>query len=81
MYAIYSWLFLNKVAALSGGNSDLQTVAFEFGRLLGIAFQITDDLLDFTATPTELGKPAATDLHLGLATAPILFAAQEVYLE
>lgn len=63
---------------LSGADAELQKVAFEFGRHLGMAFQLTDDMLDFDATSKQLGKPAAADLHLGLATAPVLFAAQTV---
>ena len=57
---------------------DLQVAAFEYGRLLGTAFQLVDDLLDFVASSAQLGKPAAADLHLGLATAPVLFAAEQV---
>lgn len=37
-----------------------------------------DDALDFVSTSSELGKPAGADLSLGLATGPILFAAQKV---
>lgn len=48
--------------------------AFDYGRNVGIAFQLVDDLLDFEATTEQLGKPAAADLKLGLATAPVLFA-------
>ncbi len=44
-----------------------------------MAFQLVDDLLDFVATSAQLGKPAAADLRLGLATAPVLFAAQKVF--
>jgi geranyl diphosphate synthase len=36
-----------------------------------------DDVLDFTGTTSQLGKPALNDLRSGLATAPVLFAAQE----
>ncbi len=36
-----------------------------------------DDLLDFTGSSLQLGKPAAVDLSLGLATAPVLFASEE----
>ena len=36
--------------------------AFNYGRNLGIAFQIIDDYLDFTASADNLGKPAAADL-------------------
>merc|ERR1712146_368084 len=38
---------------------------------------IIDDILDFTGTSEVLGKPAMADVSLGLATAPILYAAQE----
>jgi len=48
--------------------------AYSYGRNLGIAFQLVDDLLDFVASSEQLGKPAAADLKLGLATAPVLFA-------
>ncbi len=36
-----------------------------------------DDLLDFVSNETLMGKPTAADLKLGLATAPVLFAAQQ----
>jgi len=48
--------------------------AYNYGRNIGIAFQLVDDLLDFEASSEQLGKPAAADLKLGLATAPVLFA-------
>merc|ERR1711936_331606 len=51
--------------------------AFLYGKHLGIAFQLVDDLLDFVSSADMLGKPAAADLQLGLATAPVLFASQE----
>jgi len=44
----------------------------EFGRNLGLAFQLVDDLLDFTGDPRRLGKPAASDLKEGKATLPVL---------
>lgn len=62
------------VALLSGGGKEFEEAAFQYGRNLGIAFQLVDDLLDFVASQAELGKPAAADLKLGLATAPVLFA-------
>ena len=46
-------------------------------RAQGTAFQLVDDILDFTGTEQQLGKPPYGDLHSGLATAPVLFAAQE----
>lgn len=65
------------VAHLSGANVSQQEAAFQYGRNLGIAFQLVDDLLDFVSSQAELGKPAAADLKLGLATAPVLFAADK----
>lgn len=58
------------------GNADAQTVdaAYSYGRNLGLAFQLVDDMLDYTRSGEELGKPAGADLELGLATAPLLFA-------
>jgi geranylgeranyl pyrophosphate synthase len=66
--------------ALLGGHaygSTVATAAEEFGFHLGLAYQIQDDILDFTAAATVLGKPALADMDLGLSTAPILYAAQE----
>ena len=64
-----------RAAALLGG-SDAQTVeaAYLYGKNLGLAFQLVDDMLDYTRNEQELGKPAGADLELGLATAPLLFA-------
>eukprot|EP00584_Thalassiosira_punctigera_P002128 CAMPEP_0172531434 /NCGR_PEP_ID=MMETSP1067-20121228/4845_1 /TAXON_ID=265564 ORGANISM="Thalassiosira punctigera, Strain Tpunct2005C2" /NCGR_SAMPLE_ID=MMETSP1067 /ASSEMBLY_ACC=CAM_ASM_000444 /LENGTH=508 /DNA_ID=CAMNT_0013315813 /DNA_START=203 /DNA_END=1728 /DNA_ORIENTATION=- len=66
--------------ALLGGHAYGSTVATaceEFGFHMGLAFQIQDDILDFTAAANVLGKPALADMSLGLSTAPILYAAQE----
>merc|ERR1712127_872332 len=66
-------------AMLGGHNygSTVATACEEFGFHLGLAFQIQDDILDFTAAENVLGKPALADMDLGLSTAPILYAAQE----
>jgi heptaprenyl diphosphate synthase len=46
----------------------------EYGRALGIVFQIADDVLDITRTDAELGKPAGHDLVEGVYTLPVLLA-------
>ncbi|KAF8433488.1 terpenoid synthase [Boletus edulis BED1] len=52
-------------------------VAYAYGRNLGTAFQLVDDILDFSSS-TALGKPGSgTDLRLGIATGPVLYAAEE----
>ncbi|KAI9843563.1 MAG: hypothetical protein M1837_006239 [Sclerophora amabilis] len=51
--------------------------AYAYGRNLGLAFQLVDDMLDYTSAGDVLGKPAGADLELGLATAPLLFAWRE----
>jgi hexaprenyl-diphosphate synthase len=63
-------------AAALLGSSDSVTVeaAYSYGKNLGLAFQLVDDMLDYTISGEELGKPAGADLELGLATAPLLFA-------
>jgi decaprenyl-diphosphate synthase subunit 1 len=73
-------LFANScksVAMLAGCDEKLQNDAFEYGRHLGLAFQLVDDMLDYVATSEILGKPAAADLKLGLATCPVLYAAHD----
>jgi len=64
-------------ALLAGVSSSLVEQAFQYGRNIGIAFQLVDDLLDFIVSADQLGKPSAADLKLGLATAPVLFAAEK----
>ena len=50
---------------------------YRFGRQLGLAFQVVDDILDFTGDDEQLGKPAASDLASGYLTAPALYALEE----
>jgi len=64
-----------RAAALLGQTSkETVDAAYSYGRNLGLAFQLVDDMLDFSVSAKELGKPAGADLELGLATAPLLFA-------
>jgi octaprenyl-diphosphate synthase len=46
----------------------------EYGRNAGLAFQLVDDLLDFTASSEKLGKPVLSDLKEGKVTLPLIFA-------
>ncbi|HOT91004.1 MAG TPA: polyprenyl synthetase family protein [Anaerolineae bacterium] len=48
-----------------------------FGKLLGEAFQIVDDVLDFMGDETALGKPVGTDLRQGILTLPVLRYGQQ----
>jgi all-trans-nonaprenyl-diphosphate synthase len=50
---------------------------YEYGRNLGLSFQVVDDILDFTQSAEQLGKPAGSDLAKGNLTAPVIFALQE----
>ncbi|ANZ77659.1 BA75_04488T0 [Komagataella pastoris] len=61
-------------AILAGCQEEVINNCYRFGRNLGLCFQIVDDMLDYTTTAEQLGKPAGADLQLGLATAPILYA-------
>lgn len=70
-----------KSAALLAGFSEgdeMTQAAEQFGYHLGMAFQIVDDILDFSGATSSLGKPAQADMSLGLATAPVLFASESV---
>lgn len=61
-------------AILGGADAATVDAAYEYGKNLGLAFQLVDDMLDYTQSEAELGKPAGADLELGLATAPLLYA-------
>ncbi|PZO17356.1 MAG: solanesyl diphosphate synthase [Leptolyngbya foveolarum] len=66
------------VGVLSNLPEDEAENLYQFGRHLGLAYQIVDDILDFTSSDEVLGKPAASDLRSGNLTAPVLYAMQEV---
>jgi geranylgeranyl pyrophosphate synthase len=60
-----------------GGLDDRQVEAIRsFGRLLGMSFQIADDVLDYLATEEEVGKPVGNDLKQGTVTLPLMLARQ-----
>ncbi|RNF15105.1 farnesyl synthetase [Trypanosoma conorhini] len=57
-------------------NTAYEAAAAEFGKRLGIAFQIVDDCLDITGDEKNLGKPKMADMKEGIATLPVLLAAR-----
>jgi all-trans-nonaprenyl-diphosphate synthase len=65
------------VGVLSQLSEELIMQLYAYGRHLGLAFQIVDDILDFTSTDEVLGKPAGSDLKSGNLTAPVLYAMAE----
>jgi hexaprenyl-diphosphate synthase len=62
---------------LGGASSQIQERIYNYGKYLGLAFQIIDDVLDFTGKGLVLGKPIGQDLELGLCTAPVYYASLE----
>ncbi|XP_060525926.1 all trans-polyprenyl-diphosphate synthase PDSS1 [Cylas formicarius] len=68
---------VKSVALLAGAGEQLSDLTYQYGRNLGLAFQLVDDLLDFVSSSAAMGKPTAADLKLGLATAPVLFACEK----
>ena len=64
-----------RCGALTAGAPDRDAAALsEFGLEWGMAFQITDDALDLTATSGQVGKPIGSDIQTGKVTLPIIYA-------
>jgi heptaprenyl diphosphate synthase len=64
-------------AVVSESDESTQYALKWYGYYAGMAFQITDDILDFVGTEKELGKPAGSDLIQGNITYPALYAMQK----
>ncbi len=63
-------------AVLGKQSKEIEDGLADYGRNAGLAFQLVDDLLDFTASPEKLGKPVLSDLKEGKVTLPLIFALQ-----
>ncbi len=61
-------------AMLSGAGEGTVEVVARFGERFGVAFQLSDDLLDVASTSAESGKTPGTDLREGVRTLPVLYA-------
>ena len=71
-----------RLGGILGGISDTEEKALaEYGRCAGLAFQLVDDLLDFTASAEQLGKPVLSDLKEGKVTLPLIYAIQNGHRE
>ena len=67
-----------QIAAVLAERPDAEEAAMiEYGRNLGMAFQLVDDALDYDASPEELGKNLGDDLAEGKATLPLIHAIQQ----
>src|SRR5690348_15024045 len=63
------------IGALLGGlDGEERDTLRAYGRSLGLAFQIADDVLDYTSTEYEVGKPIGHDILEGFATLPLMLA-------
>jgi heptaprenyl diphosphate synthase len=63
-------------ASLGGCNRELVGAVSEFGNAFGYAFQVADDLLDFTASREDLGKDPGIDVRGGVYNLPVIYALQ-----
>jgi octaprenyl-diphosphate synthase len=68
-------------AILGGATAEQEEAAGAYGRNLGMAFQIVDDVLDLTASENVLGKPVASDLREGKVTMAVIHALERCTLE
>jgi octaprenyl-diphosphate synthase len=88
--ADYERLIASKTASLMSAACEMGAVAGDsnwrrplaaYGHALGMAFQIADDLLDYTATEEATGKPAGQDLREHKVTLPLIAALNEMSAE
>lgn len=61
-------------AVACGAPKSIYNPLYRYGHGVGMAFQITDDILDMVADQQELGKPIGSDLRQGIITLPVIYA-------
>ncbi len=67
-----------RLGAILGGRSDEEEMKLgAYGTNLGLAFQLIDDLLDFTSSEKKIGKPIGNDLREGKVTLPLIYALRD----
>jgi geranylgeranyl pyrophosphate synthase len=64
-------------ALLAGIDGNKRTALRAYGRLLGLAFQIADDVLDYEGSEDEIGKPIGHDIAEGFVTLPLMLALED----
>ena len=71
-----------RLGAVLGNLDDAGEQAMaDYGHFAGLAFQLVDDVLDFTASPEQLGKPVLSDLKEGKVTLPLIYALESAGTE
>ncbi len=68
-------------AVLGGLEGEEEEALADYGTYAGLAFQLVDDLLDFTASAKQLGKPVLSDLKEGKVTLPLIYAMENGHRE
>lgn len=63
-------------AILAGASNEMETACAEYGQAIGTAFQVIDDVLDYTGETNVMGKNLGDDLREGKATLPLIAAMQ-----
>jgi octaprenyl-diphosphate synthase len=65
------------VAVLGEQTAEVETALLNYGKYLGTAFQLTDDVMDYNSDAAEMGKNTGDDLEEGKPTLPLLYAIQQ----
>jgi len=64
-------------AETSNASQNMKNLVRKIGRNIGMAFQILDDILDYTQDQATIGKPVLTDIRQGIYSLPVIYAIQK----